>query len=252
MLMKNHIEDKSNVVLINQKMAVNLEENGVDFITFKYYGVDLLLRTEEYDRPRAKCSNGNSKLGRAIWQFDLPPACPGVCRLCNCWNECYALKSYRQYPDTLLLRNGNLHAYLTDPRAVYDEINRVARFARYFRYFSSGDLPDQAFFDEIVIPIALKNPGCKFLLFTKKYAYVNNWIAKNGALPANLSVVFSAWPGTEMENPYNLPVAMVIFPGEQRHPDWRECSGKCDLCIAAGCLNCWDMLPGDIVGFDLH
>ena len=49
--------------------------------------------------------------------------------------------------------------------------------------------------------IAAENPGTHFLAFTKAFEIVNRY-EDHEAIPANLVIVFSAWPGMSFLNPH--------------------------------------------------
>jgi hypothetical protein len=114
----------------------------------------------------------------------------------------------------------------------------------------SGDIPNAAYFKEMVIT-AKKYPATEILAFTKQYDIVNRYIDAMGPLPDNLKILFSEWPGMDMNNKYNLPVAHVIFKGETPADDWKICGGNCSECACRG-VGCWTLNNGDHIAFYEH
>ena len=56
----------------------------------------------------------------------------------------------------------------------------------------------------------------RFLIFTKKYKLVNDYLRAGGVIPENMTVVLSAWgAGWPVPNPFNLPEAHVLFNNEE-------------------------------------
>jgi hypothetical protein len=104
-----------------------------------------------------------------------------------------------------------------------------------------------------MIKTALNNPHCKFLAFTKRYDTVNSFIADGGEIPDNLQVIFSAWPGAELVNPYNLPVSSPLFVDGSHAAgvDPVSCPGDCSNCAVMG-SGCWTLKKGDGVVFAAH
>jgi hypothetical protein len=120
---------------------------------------------------------------------------------------------------------------------------------RFFRYHVSGDIPDADYLGRMV-DLARKIPGTEFLAFTKKYDLVNDFLTRD-EIPANLHIIFSAWPGMEMNNPHGLPVAAVIFKGDEPRDGWKVCPGSCASCAARG-VGCWELKHGETIAFYEH
>ena len=98
-----------------------------------------------------------------------------------------------------------------------------------------------------------KLPGTQFLAFTKKYDLVNAYLEASGTIPNNLHILFSEWPGYNMNNPYNLPVAYVSFKSGicDAPASAKQCSGKCERCAYMG-ENCWTLGRGEAVVLKEH
>jgi len=185
---------------------------------------------------KVSISLGNSKLGN-IANISLPPikSCrPGV----PCAKACYARKSYRMYPNVRKSWDTNYKTWETDPGEYFGQIiewlkgrqeNKRKKQIRFFRWHVSGDIPDSQYFNAIV-DIAGLFPDVNFLVFTKQYEVVNNCL-KYIKQPDNLSIIFSAWPGLEMENPRQLPIAWFNDGTDDRIPENHlECPGNCEQC----------------------
>ena len=95
------------------------------------------------------------------------------------------------------------------------------------------------------------NPHCEVLVFTKRYNMVNKAIENGIEIPSNLHILFSEWAGMSMDNPYNLPVAHVIFKGEEPKANWNICTGNCLEC-AKNKKNCWALKNNEHVAFYEH
>jgi hypothetical protein len=79
--------------------------------------------------------------------------------------------------------------------------------------------------------IASHNPRTQFLVFTKAFHIVNAYENTGSALPRNLAVIFSAWPGMRIDNPHGHRIAWMQDGTEQRVPQNAvECPGNCETC----------------------
>ena len=92
-------------------------------------------------------------------------------------------------------------------------------------------------------------PDIKFLVFTKQYDIVNSYPCERDNMPANFSIVFSAWPGLPMNNPKSYPVAYMQDGTETRvNGKEIECPGNCETCGA-----CFSLAKHNLnVVFDKH
>ena len=176
-------------------------------------------------------STENTKLGK-IHNISLRPVADcGSCK--HCRDNCYALKAYRQYPDTRASWDANSKMARLDPLIYEAMLNAwlMTRKPRFFRLFVSGDFLSQAHVD-IHVRVARRNPGTKFLAFTKMHDL------DFSAAPSNMSIVLSRWIGdTEPANPLGLRMAWYQDGTETRVPDNAiPCSDKCDKCF-----KCWSL-----------
>lgn len=212
-----------------------------------------------------KISKGNSKLG-AIPSVSLPSI--KTCRQCACREKCYAHKLERLRPAVRNAYQHNLEVLLNDPDTYWREVEASIMMSRFFRFHVSGDIPDEFYFDRMV-RIARNNPHCEILCFTKKYELVNSDIARrlaandiwgdgqyNGytdVIPKNLHIIFSGWVGLEMDNPYFLPEAHVLYKdGTTTASDKAiHCQGNCTECAVTS-AGCWTLKPGEQIMFREH
>ena len=100
---------------------------------------------------------------------------------------------------------------------------------RLFRWHVAGDILSTAHLGGMC-RIAAANPGTHFLAFTKAFEIVNRY-EDHEAIPANLVLVFSGWPGMSFSNPHGHRVALMQDGTETRVPaDAIECPGNCESC----------------------
>lgn len=196
-----------------------------------------------------KFSKGNSKMGE-ICSVSLPSVV--TCRACDCQKKCYARKLERLRPNVARAYAHNLAVLQEQPDTYWREVEASIMMSRFFRFHVSGDIPDDTYFEHMV-DIARTNTHCEILCFTKKYDIVNNHINIIGALPKNLHIIFSGWPGLDMENPHQLPEAHVRFRDgtTTAREDAHNCGGNCTECACTD-VGCWVLKPGEQVIFDEH
>lgn len=168
----------------------------------------------------------------------------GNCRYCA--KDCYALKSYRQYPNVRAAWDSNLELWKNDPEQYASDLLAFLgkTRAKAFRFFVAGDIPDQQYVDSVLIRSALERPNMQFLVFTKMHHL------DFSARPENLQVVFSMWPGMPLPAPVEgIQHSWVQDGSEGRIPDDAIlCAGNC-----GDCGMCWELSSiGRDVYFHLH
>jgi hypothetical protein len=100
---------------------------------------------------------------------------------------------------------------------------------RLFRWHVAGDILNSEYLHGMC-RIAGANPRTHFLAFTKAFEIVNRY-EDHKAVPGNLVIVFSAWPGMTFLNPRSHRVAWMQDGTETRVPeDAIECPGNCESC----------------------
>ena len=179
-------------------------------------------------------SKGNIKMGQ-IQSISLPPVVTCSSLACKfCGKKCYAKKMCKLRPTVKESYDNNLDILLNDKELFWREVEGSIKLTTYFRFFVSGDIYDKDFLENMVL-CARKNKHCNILCFTKKYSLVNEYL-EHHRLPKNLNIVFSAWKGLEMPNPFNLPTAEVMYKdGTSTAEEGKKyiyCSGNCSECIS--------------------
>lgn len=146
----------------------------------------------------------------------------------------------------------NLNLWLTDPDSFEQQAIAAAYGSFYFRWHVSGDIISQDYL-AMMCRVARKLPHTHFLAFTKQYKIVNQYLAAKKKIPSNLHILFSEWPGYNMDNTHNLPVAYVSFKNGvcDAPADANECGGHCEDCAYAG-KNCWVLKKGQSVVLREH
>lgn len=193
-------------------------------------------------------SSGNSKTG-PIWSVSVPPftTCP---KDAPCFKTCYT-KHIIRFDEPTAAYNKNLAIYLTDPNGYFNQIRYMTAMCRFFRWHIAGDIVDPDYFKGVVY-VAKSNPGCNYLIFTKQYKIVNDYINENpDGIPKNLTVVFSNWFTWHCQNPHNLPVTEIYNDGDIIPDNWKICGGNCFECCCRG-IGCWELKKGEILAFKKH
>lgn len=143
----------------------------------------------------------------------------------------------------------NLALFLRDKTAFANAVKAAVFNDSIIRWHESGDIVSADYF-QIMVEIANFYPRKRFYAYTKKYDIVNDYIAKNGALPSNLVVIFSADKNLEMCNPFRLPIACIDF-GNGEKVDGFKCPDKCTECAMRG-VGCMSLKSGESVVFTAH
>lgn len=196
-------------------------------------------------------SKGNSKMGE-IRSVSLPAGV--TCRRCQCQKKCYALRIEKRRPVVREAYANNYRVLQDDPAVYWREVEAAVMLSRFFRFHVSGDIPDMDYLQHMV-DVAKRNAHCEILCFTKKYELVNEFLGSGGELPENLHMIFSAWVGLSMVNPFSLPEAHVRYKDGSTTAPLREsdvlCGGNCTECATTS-GGCWTLKRGDRVVFNEH
>lgn len=189
-------------------------------------------------------SRGNTKIGK-IPNVSLPPIATCADAL-PCFSKCYAIKSYRMFPSVKKAWDNNLAVYQNKPEAYFAELDSFLTKieTEYFRFHVSGDIPDQRYFD-MIVKLAAKHTGTKFLAYTKKYNL------DFSCRPINVNVIASVWTGfgdIELIASKNLPIAWYQDGTETRIPETAKiCNSTCDICKL-----CWHIKENQSIVFIHH
>lgn len=187
-------------------------------------------------------SNNNSKTGKACLNLAFPLI---TCRPdAPCREGCYAGKGCQQIAVVQGAYYRNLRLYYDDPDNFFEQIYCKIKFSGLpkVRWYDSGDIPDAEFFNRMV-ELCKRTPDVKHMAFTKKYEIVNEYIDKNGKLPDNLNVLFSAWHKMwYIPNPHGFGIAYIDFNDKSLNPEFPKnifvCPGRESTCSACGvCFN---------------
>jgi len=194
-----------------------------------------------------KLSYGNRKTGSLVPSISLIPVADcGNCALCA--KGCYAVRNIACYDASRKMMAQNSAIARGDLWRYFQEINAASKFLRFFRYHVSGDILSPAYLTGMV-EVAIKNPQCEYLAFTKRFNIVNNYLDDHGSFPKNLHIIFSEWRGLDVPNPHNLPTSRPVWKGEKI--DGIMCKGNCSECAAFNC-GCWTLKKGERVLFEAH
>ena len=183
--------------------------------------------------------------------LSLPPGLtclPGV----PCLGEgCYADRMYHRgiHPGIKKSYDANWALYRADSVAFFDQLSGWFHYdsPRYFRWFVSGDIPDLSFFN-LMLHTCRITPGTKHLCFTKRADVLEKWATlgfDHSDLPANLSLLYSVWPGVRVPEAAVLCDAYAYISTDPRTADLpasSACPGDCADCGR----RCWHT-PTDVV-----
>ena len=197
---------------------------------------------------KVSISKGNTKMG-AIPSVSLP-----ACITCNpdapCFKGCYAVKLAKRFEATDASYQRNLNVLKSNPELYWLQVKAAACMTRYFRYHVSGDIVNKEYFNNM-IKLANELTGTKFLVFTKQYHIINEYLNNGGIIPSNLKVILSNWGAWKCNNPHKLPVCEVIFKGDQPDDDWKICGGNCTDCACRG-VGCWEVKNNETIAIYKH
>lgn len=198
-----------------------------------------------------KFSDGNRKTGLIPSVSLIPIVDCANCKACA--KSCYDFKNDMIYPTAIHARCVNSAILKTDRVRYFKEISNfiAANYPRAFRWHIGGDIKDTDYFDNMC-KIAREFHDVKFLAFTKLFTVINEYVNDGNEVPENLHVLFSGWRGQKMPNPHNFPTAHPIFQDGTSAPDGTMlCTGNCSECLKENRL-CWNLKPGEAVGFIAH
>ena len=189
-------------------------------------------------------SNGNTKIGKTMNVSIGYTGCIESGAFIVCGGSCYSVRDMVRHPNSVIparAKNQALAEY--DRDNFFEQIKtKMSRRRKnfYFRWHVAGEIIDYDYFC-CMVEIAKEFPNFKIWTYTKRYDIVNKYCAENGgraAIPENFNIMFSAWPGLNMANPYNFPRFEFIPKTENNLPHKFTCPGNCDYCKKhnTGCI----------------
>ena len=193
-------------------------------------------------------SKGNDKMG-TIPSVSLPAIT--TCIKCGCNKLCYATKGRFKFNNVKSSVERNYDILKADPDQYWREVDVAMKLSRVFRFHVSGDIPDAEYLERLVKTVR-ENKHCEVLIFTKKFALVNDYL-KSHRFPKNLHMLFSAWVGLKMDNPHNLPEAHIFYANgtTTAKPTAKPCGGHCINCLLRG-EGCWSAKKGEQIVIVQH
>lgn len=160
-------------------------------------------------------ANGNNKVGKGVWCFNLLPGdkplttttrgqltnihgtCGGCCE--GCEGECYAVRDGKLHhnacipawgKNTLLVRN--------EMEATFGQIKEalIKKKAKVLRFHSSGEIESYDYLLHMV-KLAVEMPKVQFYCYTKRFDFVSKYLKDFKKLPDNFVVNISVWNGND-------------------------------------------------------
>jgi hypothetical protein len=156
---------------------------------------------------------GNSKLGKKVFAFNLMPGdkpistkdkgqltnvwgtCSGCCD--GCQNYCYAVRDTRRHHNAVIPSVGkNTVIMRHDMDKGFKQIKEalIKNKAKVLRLHSSGEIMNYDYLLHMV-KLAVDMPDVLFYFYTKRFAFMEQYLKECGALPENLVCNISEWKG---------------------------------------------------------
>lgn len=174
---------------------------------------------------RLHTTRGNVKIGEILsWSLvpgsgiityadgvhvtDVAGTCDGCCE--HCEKACYARGSFMRYPSCQIAWSENTLLYRIDPDGFFGDLRKsIVRYSGdLVRGHVAGEIPDREYLRRLVEMAGDLYRICPdkiIYLYTKRYAWVNDWIRDHGMWTPNLQISFSMWHDP-VPNPYGLPL----------------------------------------------
>ena len=202
------------------------------------------------DTLKIQFAEGNRKTKELVPSVSLRPVLD--CKNCGkCGRLCYDLRNDCWHSAVMDGRSRNYAIFQNNPKRYFDEISEFCKRKIAFRWHIGGDIVNMEYLKGMV-RVARENKQCHFLVFTKMFDLVNEYLDKHSK-PKNLQILFSGWVGLEMNNPHNLPTAHPIFADGSTTADNGAylCKGDCTHCLLYK-EGCWNLKKGEQVVFYAH
>ena len=175
----------------------------------------------KYDKSmKISLSKGNSKLGKGVYSFNTLPGdkplstkdkgqltnvygtCGGCCD--GCEKFCYAVNDTRRFHNTCIPSLGkNTVIMRNDLDDGFKQLKQeiVDKKVKVLRWHSSGEIMSYDYLLKMV-DIARDFPDVKCYVYTKRFAWVEQYLKENGNFPDNFICNISEWKGNTQG--YNL------------------------------------------------
>lgn len=190
-------------------------------------------------------SMGNRKIGHVLNVSTAPIITCGHCAHCSA--HCYDIKACLQYPGTMAARANNTAIAMLERPRFFAEIGAKMDRRRknlYMRVHVGGEIMDMDYLERMIA--TAREHGARYeciWTYTKEHDLVNEYVKAHGGnrscVTDYMTIMFSHWYGTTINNPYGFPVFWTVKTDadiERCHADgvtW-ECPGNCDVCKTAG------------------
>lgn len=132
-----------------------------------------------------------------------------------------------------------------------DSMTALIGSDNYFRWHDSGDLQGLTHL-ELIAAVCDATPDCRHWLPTREYSIVKDYVAKHGALPANLIVRLSAmYPDVAVK----VPASLRDVPGvaasnvHTAKPLGHACAAPAQNGECRDCRACWG---ADTISYAMH
>lgn len=189
----------------------------------------LAMSDEEFAQVQTVVSRGDRKIGATRNVSQAPVITCGNCGACC--HHCYDVKACLRLPAVMRARAVNTAMAIRDRSRYFDDVARAVRGQEGFRWHQGGEMPDGDYLRRMVT-VADGEPACRQWGYTHRHDLVNDYIDEAGALPGNLSIMYS-YEGTEPaeDNPHGMPEFRCIERGQEPPTGFHACGGDCQWCL---------------------
>lgn len=175
----------------------------------------------KYDKTmKISLVKGNNKLGKGVYAFNTLPGdkplstkdkgqltnvygtCGGCCD--GCEKFCYAVNDARRFHNTVIPsigKNTVIMRHNLEDGFIQLRQEIVAKKVKVLRWHSSGEIMSYDYLLKMV-EIAKDFPDVKCYVYTKRFAWVEQYLKENGMFPDNFICNISEWNGNTKG--YNL------------------------------------------------
>ena len=158
-------------------------------------------------------SKGNTKIGKKVFTLNLLPGSKpistkekgaltdikGTCEGCcdGCEKVCYACNDARRHHNSVIPANGkNTLIWREYPNLYFNQIKNYVTNPKnkvdIFRYHSSGEIETYDYLLRMV-RLAKETPNVKYYFYTKRFAFIEQYLKEYEKFPENLVCNISVW-----------------------------------------------------------